>query len=114
MLKKAQKLRKRKEYRFLQENSAIFRGNSLLIQYSASKFSKYKVGITATKKYGIAVKRNQFKRRVKAAVHSIEDVPPLFFNIIANHRKNDIPFSAIIDDIKQFILHVNSSQRSSP
>ena len=109
MLKKAQKLRKRKEYRFLQENSALFRGSSLLIQYSASKLSKYKVGITATKKYGIAVKRNQFKRRVKAAVHSIEDIPPLLLNIIANHRKHDIPFSAIMEDIKQFILHINTA-----
>lgn len=108
MLKKKEKLLKRREYQTLSERGTLYRGDAVLIRYGVPE-SQMKVGITATKKYGIAVQRNRFKRRVKAAVRSIGNHPNLFFNVIADHHQKDIPFSRIVEDIKKFISHVSKN-----
>tara|TARA_S200000501_G_C20817358_1_gene741225 strand:- start:570 stop:899 length:330 start_codon:yes stop_codon:yes gene_type:complete len=62
----ATKIKKRQEYQFVFANGKKINSKNFNIQYLNTKAMNVRIGITASKKLGNAVKRNFIKRRIKS------------------------------------------------
>ena len=90
---KSARLLKSSEYQRLRQNSRRFAGQSLVIYYQLSSRPDSKLGITVTKKFGNAVKRNLFKRRVREAFRQCRHQLPPGIQLNVLPRKDPTYFS---------------------
>ena len=64
----ALKIKKKKDYYLVFSNGKKIKGKNFNLQYLDSKASYTRVGITASKKIGNAVRRNYVKRRIRSLI----------------------------------------------
>ena len=72
--KREMHIKKRSEFLELKHNGSKYYGKYICFQYSPKVSSGSKIGLTVSKKYGNAVKRNLFKRRMKEIFRQINTV----------------------------------------
>lgn len=76
MLKKINRLAKRKEFAYLYANGKAFHTNYLTLVFTCTKNRVLKIGFSVSKKVGKAHQRNLVKRRLRAIVSEfVLDLP---------------------------------------
>lgn len=73
MIKKENRLKKRKQFAYLFKNGKHISDEFVSLVYIALKTKNFKVGYSVSKKVGKAVVRNKIKRRLKECVLSFSD-----------------------------------------
>lgn len=90
---KADRIRKSSDYKSLSTNGKRFKSSGFVIVYQKNTLDRPRLGITVSRKFGKAVRRNRVKRIIreffrtnKTCIHGMGDI-----NIIARTaaRKND-------------------------
>lgn len=96
----------------------FFKYNSLWFKYvyiNNEKDYPIKLSVAVSKKYGNAVKRNLFKRRIKNAFYSIGQTTQLPSNMLVLVGINrdievEISYSIIKDAVDNFVVIVNNKE----
>ena len=91
----------RAEFRAIYSNSRRKSVGDLLFLYSS--FNSPKLGLTVSKKYGNAVKRNLFKRRVREVFINKVFKPGVNVALIVKPKKNDINYASINNSFDKLI-----------
>ncbi|MFC2049113.1 ribonuclease P protein component [Chlamydiota bacterium] len=79
-------------------------GKYLTIQVCVSKNSSLKLGLTVSRKYGDAVRRNRFKRLVREAFRlSQHSLPP---RLHLNIRPTAAASGATLSEIREELIHL--------
>ena len=106
------RLTQRKEFLAAAEHGRRFRSSAFMAQVrdaapdEARKGGEpvsLRLGLTASRKTGNAVKRNRIRRRLRAAAH---DILPLYakkgvdYVLIGRHETADLPYGKLCGDLK--------------
>lgn len=95
------KVLKRKDFIKLNKET-FYSGHYVHINYRTSPFPFFRFGITVTKKWGNAVARNQFKRRVRHALCNQKPLPE-FTDLQVRPKRGKKPiFNEIQADLESF------------
>lgn len=114
------RLLKRSDYRKFYKSSDRLFGNLIVIDIKKTNdIEKTRMGLTVSKKYGKAHKRNRFKRVVREAFRQIYDDLPksLDINIFPKLPEKTITTSEMIHEMRELLidpaknLYADSSQR---
>ena len=96
------KVLQRKDFIDLNKNP-FFVGKSIHINFRKTKYPLFRIGITVTKKWDCAVKRNLFKRRVKHCLKKQGNLPK-YTDLQVKPRRNKKPtFDEIQTDFQTFL-----------
>lgn len=71
-MKKEFRVRKNKDFKLIIKKHKIVRNQISTIYYSQNDLNHYRVGISVSKKVGIAVIRNKIRRQIKAILNQIK------------------------------------------
>ncbi|MEI8125690.1 MAG: ribonuclease P protein component [Parachlamydiaceae bacterium] len=99
---KSARLRTRWEYQRLAHRSIRRAGKLILIDVCPNRSSSIRLGITASRHYGIAVKRNRFKRVVREAFRLTKQRLPKGIDI--NVKPRPLAHNAKTSDIIEELL----------
>lgn len=103
MLKKENRLKKRKEYKYIFRKGKKLFSESFIMVYVPTKLENYKIGVSISKKVGNAVERNRISRRLKNALRKQNiNINPKY-NYIFVARKN-----ATTKNYKQIYLEIEN------
>lgn len=91
MVKKENRLKKRKQFNYLFKHGKSEHVAFLTLIYLPCKSKNFKIGYSVSKKVGKAVVRNKVKRRLKEAFNKISD------NVLDNHFYILIPKPEIVN-----------------
>ena len=83
---KSLRLRTRRQYQRLAHKSSRSSGRLVVVELCPNKQDLTRLGITASRHYGIAVKRNRFKRIVREAFRLAKKQLPSGFDINVKPR----------------------------
>jgi len=113
---KEARLLKREEFRRVQREGT--RVGGLCLTFCVLREEKgvrcAKLGITVSKKFGTAVQRNLFKRRIREAFRQIHHELPAGLQIHVSPKTNTVPpFAQIQEDFTLLINHVKSRPTES-
>lgn len=103
MIKKENRLKKRKQFAYLFKNGKHLGGESFSLVYIALKTKNFKVGYSVSKKVGKAVVRNKVKRRLKECVLSFSHQIKNEFYIIVVAKPNIVNLKFV--DLKQKLYY---------
>lgn len=98
-----EKLKKSKEYYSVFTNGKKINGKNFNLQYLDAKVNNVRIGITASKKLGNAVKRNFVKRRIKSLIKNVFSKISISFKdyvIIAKKGVISEKFEALQEELK--------------
>ncbi len=95
----------------------FFKTESMWFKYYINTTDKdipLKLSVAVSKKYGNAVKRNLFTRRVKSSFYNCGKTNKLPNNILLlvgvdRNYENEVPFSEIEISIQKFLRHINKN-----
>ncbi|MCP5492616.1 MAG: ribonuclease P protein component [Chlamydiales bacterium] len=93
-------LKRRADFQKIYRQGVRFVGKSSLITYLKTEDSQSRLGLTVTKKYGNAVKRNRFRRLAKEAFR-LTSMPPLDYNISPRGPYRPLKCQDIISDLSR-------------
>lgn len=82
MLKKTNRLLKRKEFNYLYNKGRAKHTNNLTIVFTSIKNRPIKIGFSISKKVGKAHTRNLIKRRLRAVVRELVPALPNNYNVV--------------------------------
>lgn len=99
MIKKENRLKKRKQFAYLFKNGKYVGDEFLSVVYIELKTKNFKVGYSVSKKVGKAVCRNKVKRRLKECVLSFSHLIKNEFYIIVVAKPNIVNLS--FEELKQ-------------
>ena len=68
MLKEKNRIKKRKDFRYIHKNGQPIFSKNLVVLYTDNKFGNIKIGFSVSKKVGKAHVRNRIKRQLRAIV----------------------------------------------
>lgn len=91
MVKKENRLKKRKQFNYLFKHGKSEHVAFLTLVYLPCKCKNFKIGYSVSKKVGKAVVRNKVKRRLKEAFNKISD------NVLNNHYYILVPKPEIVN-----------------
>lgn len=103
-------IKKRKYFLRATKSLAVFRSKCVVVQACVNEFNVTRVGFTATKKIGCAVKRNRAKRRMREASRLLIDLALTNVDYIFIARKGviDCPWPIVMNSVKSAFLFLNS------
>lgn len=78
-MKKENRLKKRKQFKWTFKNGKAVHSKNIVLIYTTTRGTDFKVGFSVTKKVGNAVVRNHTKRLMRESVSSFQN------NIISQH-----------------------------
>ena len=90
-MKKEYRLKKRKQFNWTFKNGNSVREKDVVLVYTSSWASGYKVGFSVTKKVGKAVVRNSVKRKLREIVTKYQE------NIVSKHTLIFVAKPTIVD-----------------
>ena len=82
MLKKDNRLLKRKEFAYLYKNGTAKHTANLTLVYLPTKYRPIKIGFSVAKKIGKAHVRNLIKRRLRVIVRDLVPTLPNNYNVV--------------------------------
>ena len=96
---KTLRILKRSTFQEITKSKKRFVGKSLVIQY---RFAEYpRIGLTVTRKFGSAVKRNRFKRLAREAFRLLApELPPLELVVMPKNDCTAFSLDGMIHDLK--------------
>lgn len=102
------KLRKRAEFLSLQRQSRRIVGSLFCIDWKESSQTETRLGITASKRFGLAHERNRFKRLIREAFRLARPQLPLSLdlNIVPRTFAKKASLSTIRSELTQLLSHV--------
>ncbi len=95
-----QTLKKRAEFQKIYRHGVRFVGKSALITYLPTDGDLPRLGLTVTKKYGNAVRRNRFKRLAREAFR-LSHVPAYSYNISPRGPYRTLSCQDLIADLER-------------
>jgi len=101
MLKKENRLTKRKAFGYIYKNGEYKSSNNLILMYVPTKLKQFKVGFSVSKKVGKANVRNRTKRLLREAFKSFKDIVSNQYNyvVIAKPSITDKTFQEIREEL---------------
>tara|TARA_A100001015_G_scaffold321295_1_gene451286 strand:- start:3131 stop:3613 length:483 start_codon:yes stop_codon:yes gene_type:complete len=108
-LKSEMRIKQRSEFLELKQGGSKYYGKYICFQYTSPLISGSKIGLTVSKKYGNAVKRNLFKRRMKEMFRQINTVSQqgVKVNILPLRLASSASFDELKNDWINFYTHLN-------
>ena len=105
MLKKLNRLTKRKAFGYVYKNGKSKSGENVVVNYIPTKLKVAKVGFSVSKKIGKAHVRNKIKRQLREAIKNIMPVLNQDYNyvIVAKPTITDKSFNKIQEDLFQIL-----------
>jgi len=104
---KTVRLIKQHDFRRLKREGTRVYGVNVTFSLIREKSNNTKLGITVSKKFGHAAKRNLFKRRVREAFRQVKDELPEGLLIHISPKSEHVPlFAEIQEDFRMLITHV--------
>lgn len=103
-MKKENRLKKRKEFAYIFKKGDVVSSRFVVLAFTKSKLSKFKVGFSSGKKVGKAVVRNKVKRRIKEAVYFYRNNLKKAVNYIFVAKQNSS--EAAFEQIKQNVFEL--------
>jgi ribonuclease P protein component len=109
---KSDRLLKRREFVSFSGKSHQYFGTSIIIQWRKTGTAKVRLGITAPKKFGSAVRRNRFKRLVREAFRLFKEKPLIGLDLNIHPRRGAecVTLSCLLEDFAKFF----ETQKMSP
>ena len=103
MLKKENRLTKRKAFNYVYKNGKSKASENLIVNYIPTKLSVCKVGFSVSKKVGKAFERNRVKRLLREAIRSLLPMlnPKYNYIISAKPSITDKSFNKIREELFQ-------------
>jgi len=100
--KKEDKILKRREFLQLQRCGKKIQDSNFIVIYSEGRFDKKRIGITASKKIGNAVKRNKIKRLIREHFRMNRDKIAEFMdiNVIVKKRAGEISADMVFKSLE--------------
>ncbi len=89
-------------------------GNKYFVIYKMTNqnFNHYRIALSVGKKYGIAVKRNEMKRRLRHVIRDVSsDLVTMDIFLVAKPGSNDLSFEQIKKEVL-YLLNKNNLIRS--
>lgn len=111
---KALKIRTRKQYQRLSYKGSRCLGSSIILEFCPHSYTKTRLGITVSRKYGKAHERNRFKRMVREAFRTGYHLLPTHLDV--NVKPRGHPKNLKMGDIQQeliCLLQQNASASAS-
>lgn len=101
MLKKENRLTKRKAFGYIYKNGKSKSSNNLILIYTPTKLKKLKVGFSVSKKLGKAFIRNRVKRLLREAFKELLPIINNQFNyvVVAKPTITDKSFKEIKEEL---------------
>ncbi|MBM7552203.1 ribonuclease P protein component [Thalassobacillus pellis] len=109
-MKKAYRIKKNEEFQQVFKRGKSFANRQLVLYYLKNdEQSHFRVGLSVSKKIGIAVVRNQIKRYLRQALHELDDAIDQRYDLVIIARKptKDMDFH----QIKKSLTHVLSKSK---
>ncbi|MFA7610995.1 MAG: ribonuclease P protein component [Sulfurimonas sp.] len=104
-------LKLHKEFQYIYKKGKDAHSDSVVLFFLPAK-EIHKVGFTATKKIGNAVKRNRAKRRLRALFHefspSLKDGTYIF---VAKQSINEVTHQKLKNDFKKILNRLNTIKK---
>lgn len=111
-LGKALRLRTRNQFQNVIQKRTRFFGREIVLHYCPSKHLR--LGITASRVFGNAVRRNRFKRLVREAFRLYQyELPPLDMVVLPKKGVEAVSLQGIQSDFFQFINAQRNAQSTS-
>ncbi|MFG6113610.1 ribonuclease P protein component [Halobacillus sp. MO56] len=109
-MKKAYRIKKNEEFQQVFKKGKSFANRQLVIYYLKKEDQNhFRIGLSVSKRIGVAVVRNQIKRYLRQAFHELEDnIDPRYdLIIIARKPTKDMDFH----QMKKSLTHVLSKSK---
>ena len=105
MLKKINRLTKRKAFGYVYKNGKVKSGDNIIVNYTPTKLKVAKIGFSVSKKVGKAYIRNRTKRLLREAVKELLPVISQEYNyvIVAKPSIIDKSFHNIKSELFQIL-----------
>ena len=103
---KSARLLTRSDFVALSSKAFCFKGKKVVIYWKKTALQSPRVGISVTKKYADAHRRNRLKRFVREAFRLLRHTFPYSIDCHVRPREaseTQVAFSEILDDFQQFI-----------
>lgn len=102
MIKKENRLKKRKQFAYLFRNGNHLGDEFVSLVYTSLKTKNFKIGYSVSKKVGKAVIRNKVKRRLKECVLSFSDEikNEFYIIVVAKPKIVELKFNDIKEKLK--------------
>lgn len=106
-----QKLRKRAQFLLVRQGARASRGAVLVEARRRAEGGPIGLGLTASKKVGIAVLRNRARRRLREAARQllpVHGLPGVDYVLVARQSTPDAEWGALLDDLKTTLLRLRA------
>lgn len=109
MIKKQNRLKKRKQFNYLFKNGKYVSNEYLTLVYLPLKTKDFKIGYSVSKKVGKAVTRNKTKRRLKECVlHFSDEIKKdIYVIVIPKNAILNLSFSQIYSSLYSLFQKAN-------
>ena len=104
------RLKKRSEFLYVKNGRYRAQGGLVLQIRENPDHNGLRVGFTATKRIGNAVKRNRARRRLRAVVHQVfphKARPGHDYVVIARHSTLERPYEKLVYDLEKALISLN-------
>lgn len=113
-LRRAERIRRRKEYFHLYDRGTRITGRFLVGYFARSSRPWSRVGITVSRKVGKPVRRNRVKRRLKEVFRRNKSALSLATDVVLNARRTaaDASYADLERDFLDLVACWNNQQRA--
>jgi len=104
-----QRLLSRHDFRGTYDDGKRYVGEKILARYRMGKQSQPRLGITISRKWGKAHKRNRFKRIVREAYRQIYPELPSYLELNIHPRQSfeDLSSGEVVSELKRLVKKIS-------
>jgi ribonuclease P protein component len=112
--KSLRSLRKKRDFELVFKSGVVSRSGNLVLHARPNELGFHRLGLSVSKKIGIAVTRNRIKRLLREAMRrTMEDIPSNYdFVLVAKKPSAEGGLDDFIRDIKNFLSRLSDEESS--